>query len=183
MALSPVDVAIEITIGKEGKYSNNPKDSGGETMWGITHKVARAHGYDGPMIELPRTLAVQIYRQEYFINPGFADVMVLSPSIGAELFDSGVNFGPGVPARWFQRALNLLNREGKLYDDLKVDGDIGPISLAALSSFLEHRESRGELVMLRMLNTLQGAKYFSLAESREKDEEFIFGWFLNRVVI
>ena len=181
--MNPVDVAIEVTIGKEGKYSNNPKDSGGETMWGITAATASKHGYQGPMKDLPRNLAVQIYRQEYFINPGFADVFVLSKSLGTELFDSGVNLGPKLAAVWFQRSLNVLNREGKLYPDIKIDGDIGSQSLAALSSYLNHRGNQGELVLLRMLNCLQGAKYFSLAESRAKDEEFIFGWFLNRVVI
>lgn len=183
MTLSPIDVAIEVTIGKEGKYSNNKYDSGGETMWGITGGTARKHGYTGKMIELPRELAVKIYKEEYFIKPGFADVFTFSPSIGAELFDSGVNCGPWNASVWLQRCLNILNRQGELYSDIKVDGEIGTKTLTALSSFLKHRGNQGELVLLRMLNSLQGARYVNLAETREKDEEFIFGWFLHRVVI
>lgn len=181
--MNAVEVAIEILIGKEGDYVDHPDDSGGATRWGITERVARKHGYQGDMKDLPRTLAVQVYKQEYFINPGFADVFTFSPSIGSELFDSGVNFGPGVPARWLQRSLNVLNQKGKLYKDLKVDGDVGKTTLGALSAYLQQRGNQGELVLLRALNCLQGAKYIELAEKREKDESFIFGWLLHRVVI
>ena len=33
----------------EGNFSNNGKDKGGLTHWGITEAVARAHGYSGSM--------------------------------------------------------------------------------------------------------------------------------------
>ena len=181
--MNQVDVAIEILIGKEGDFVDNPKDSGGATRWGITERVARRHGYEGAMKDFPRNQAVLIYRHEYFIAPGFADVFILSQSIGSELFDSGVNLGPSVPAIWFQRCLNVLNLEEKLYPDLLADGDIGPKTLAALSSYLKHRGAQGELVLLRALNCLQGARYIELAEKREKDETFIFGWLLHRVAI
>lgn len=183
MAMNAIDVAIEITIGKEGKYSNNPADSGGETMWGITAKVARANGYTGAMKDLPRQLAVDIYRSEYFLKPGFAKVFDISAKIGAELFDSGVNLGPALPARWLQKCLRLLNQQSKLYPDIEVDGKIGNNTLNALTAYLRHRKQDGEVVLLRMLNSLQCVKYIELAEAREKDETFIFGWVLHRVVI
>lgn len=183
MSMTAVDVAIEVTIGKEGKYSNNPDDSGGETMWGITKATARKHGYHGAMIDLPRTLAVLIYREEYYLDPGFDKVAQYSQSVANELFDTGVNTGPGLPAHWLQRCLNLLNQQEKLWEDLVVDGDIGQATLSALSSMLKHRKSQGELVLLRMLNSMQGAHYIKLGEAREKDETFIFGWFLHRIMI
>jgi hypothetical protein len=31
-----IDSLIDGVIGREGGYSNNPNDSGGETMWGVT---------------------------------------------------------------------------------------------------------------------------------------------------
>lgn len=183
MALDMIDVAIEITMGKEGKYSFNPKDSGGETMWGITRRVAEKHGYHGPMKELPRMEAKRIYKLTYFYEPQFDKVLKLSPSIAKELFDSGVNCGPALASRWLQKSLNRLNREGKLYADIGVDGSIGRETLGALEKYLEIRKSQGELVLLRMLNCEQGHHYNKLADQREKDEEFIFGWYLNRVVI
>jgi hypothetical protein len=34
-----------------------------------------------------------------------------------------------------------------------------------------------------MLNSLQGSSYVEIAERREKDEKWIYGWFKNRVVM
>lgn len=181
MALDMIDVAIEITMGKEGKYSNHPSDSGGETMWGITRRVAERHGYHGPMRELPRSTAKAIYKREYFEEPGFDKVLLQSSTIAKELFDTGVNIGPGNSCKWLQQCLNRLNKKGTLYKDLKVDGDIGPSTLKALQIYLNDRGSQGELVLYRMLNAEQGAYYNQLADRREKDEDFIFGWYLHRV--
>ena len=33
------------TLGLEGKYSNNPNDTGGETMWGITKALCFQQGF------------------------------------------------------------------------------------------------------------------------------------------
>lgn len=108
-----IESMIEATIGKEGRYSNNAADRGGETMWGIIERVARANGYVGAMRDLPREKAVAIYRSEYAIKPGFAAVAEISPKIGEELFDTGVNMGTHVPAVWFQEWLNAFNKDRK----------------------------------------------------------------------
>mgnify|MGYP002715655281 FL=1 len=57
------DKAFDILMVHEGGYSNNPRDPGGETMWGITSQVARKHGYMGPMRDLPLTEAKRIAKQ------------------------------------------------------------------------------------------------------------------------
>lgn len=36
--------AFRALIGSEGGYSFNPHDPGGETMWGVTARVARSAG-------------------------------------------------------------------------------------------------------------------------------------------
>lgn len=178
-----IESMIEATIGKEGGYSNHPNDTGGETMWGITVAVARRNGYTGPMRDLPREKAVAIYRQEYAIRPGFAAVAEISPMVGEELFDSGVNFGPARPSLWFQQALNGLNNGGKLYPDIAEDGDIGPGSLAAFKAYRAARGAEADSVMLKALNCLQGAKYIELARTRGANESFLFGWLRTRVSI
>lgn len=184
--MKAINSAIEATIGKEGRYSNNKHDRGGETMWGITIAVARANGYTGPMVDMPRSTAVEIYRKEYYLRPGFGRVAELSEAVAEELFDTGVNMGVKVACTFLQRALNVLNRThstSPLYADLKVDGVIGNLSLVALAVFLKHRGKDGELVLLTMLNCLQGVRYIELCEAREANEEFVYGWFKNRVVI
>ena len=43
---------ITVLIQREGGYTNNPNDKGGETNFGITVAVARAFGYTGPMTSM-----------------------------------------------------------------------------------------------------------------------------------
>jgi lysozyme family protein len=176
-----IDKMIDATIGKEGGYSNHPADRGGPTRWGITERVARANGYSGDMRTLPRDTAVLIYKTEYAIKPGFAAVAAVHTAVGEELFDTGVNMGPDVPARWFQEWLNALNRNGRDYPDIKEDGDIGPATLRAFQSLLRVRGADGAKVMLRGLNASQGERYKQLARSRTANEAFVFGWLANRV--
>jgi lysozyme family protein len=172
---------IEATIGREGGYSNNPNDTGGETMWGITARVARKNGYLGLMRDLPREKAVAIYRQEYAIAPGFAAVAEIYPLVGAELFDSGVNLGPSWPSLWLQMALNGLNNQGALYPDIAEDHDVGPGTLRALAAYRRERGADGEAVLMCALNCLQGARYIDLARGRAQNETFLYGWLRNRV--
>lgn len=179
--MSKIDELIENTIGKEGAYSNHPSDRGGPTRWGIIEHTARKHGYSGDMKLLPRATAVVIYRTEYLIAPGFADVAAISMPIGEELFDTGVNTGPSVPAIWFQQWLNAFNQQGKLYGDIREDGNIGPATLAALRAYLKARGSEAVKVMLAGLNGSQAVYYMTLARNRPANEDFAYGWLRGRV--
>lgn len=175
-----VDKVIEI----EGGYVNDPKDSGGETNWGITVAVARAFGYTGPMRDMTREQALEIYKARFWDSMRLDDVAAISPQIALELFDSGVNVGTGRAAQWFQTSLNAFNQEGTWYRDTAVDGRIGPMTLAAFREYMTRRaRMQGELVMLRALNALQGHFYIDLSQRRQKDERFVYGWILNRVKI
>jgi lysozyme family protein len=87
-----------------------------------------------------------------------------------------------VAATFLQRALTALNRGGKDYPDLVPDGRIGPMTLYALDAFLGTRgKSRGETVLLRALEALQGERYLRLAERRPANEAFLYGWLANRI--
>jgi lysozyme family protein len=176
-----VDQLIDEMIGREGRYSNNPNDRGGPTMWGITEAVARKHGWRGLMRDPPRPLAVHIFRQEYFVEPGFDKVYALSQPIAEEMFDTCVNMGVALPGPWLQRILNALNNRGKDYPDIGIDGKIGPATTGALRDFLNRRGAAGEKVILRALNCQQGVRYLDITEARGQNEDFYFGWLLNRV--
>lgn len=171
---------INEIIRVEGGYVNDPKDSGGETNFGITVAVARDHGYNGPMRDMPREVAFDIYSAKYWGTVKGDQLVELSEAVAEEVVDTSVNMGPGRAGKFLQRALNVLNSEAKLYADLTVDGDIGPATLSALAAYLDQRN---ELVLSRALNCLQGSFYIELAERREKDERFVYGWLKNRVVL
>lgn len=173
---------IEQIIHVEGGYVNDPDDSGGETIWGITKDVARRYGYKGNMRDMPRSLAFEIYDHKYWRKMRLDDIEALSAFVAEELADTAVNTGIGRASRFLQRSLNVLNNRGQLFPDLRVDGYIGSRTLFSLSEYLGLRGRDGEVVLVRMLNALQGAFYIELAERREKDEKFVFGWFKHRVV-
>jgi len=177
-----VDELIDELIEREGDYAKHPADKGGPTRYGITEAVARAHGYAGAMAKLPREEAAAIYRRLYWLRPRFDEVAERCPRIAAELFDTGANMGPAVASTFLQRALTALNRNASDYPDLVPDGRIGPATLAALAAFLEVRGTdRGEAVLLRAIEALQGERYLRLAEKRPANEAFLYGWLANRM--
>lgn len=182
MANEAFSIFISDLLKKEGGYVNNSNDSGGETNYGITIATARAFGYKGKMSELPRTTAMDIYKQKYWDVLGLDTVQGITASVALSVADTAVNMGPKTAGMFLQRSLNLYNLRGQYYPDLAVDGEIGLATIKALGAFMARRPKDGELVLCRTLNIFKGMKYIMLAEAREKDEDFIYGWILNRVV-
>lgn len=165
----------------EGAYANNAADPGGETMHGITARVARAHGFAGEMRDLPITLARQIGKSAYWDIWRGDDVAVESVRIACEIFDTLFNGGDS--PRWLQLGLNLFNRQARDYPDLKVDGRVGMLTITALRKFMIVRGSDGERALLKYLNCIQGARFAEITERNEALETFFFGWFVNRIEI
>jgi len=177
-----VEGLIDALIDREGGYVDHPADKGGPTCFGISQAVARAHGYAGPMRQLPRSEAAVIYRRLYWLRPRLDEVAKRSARLAEELFDTGVNMVPAVAVTFLQRALTALNRGGKDYPDLTPDGRIGAVTLNALDTFFATRgHSSGETVLLRALEALQGERYLRLAERRPANEAFLYGWLANRI--
>lgn len=172
---------ITAIIKREGGYTNDPNDKGGETNFGITVVVARAFGYTGPMASMTQQVARDIYAQRYWHQPRFDDVDMVSELVAEELLDTGVNMGPSVAGKFLQRALNVLNNGDKTYPNISVDGVVGNMTIAALKAFLAARGKAGETVLLRMLNAQQSVRYIELAEANASQETFEYGWQLNRV--
>ncbi|KAB0593770.1 glycoside hydrolase family 108 protein [Cupriavidus gilardii] len=111
------DQAFDLLMGHEGGYSDHPSDPGGETMWGVTARVARLHGYYGPMRQLPRETAKAIAKAAYW-NAVRADE--LPAAVRFDTFDTAYNSG-------VKQAVKLLQRAAASQDD----GVLGPKTLAA----------------------------------------------------
>lgn len=173
---------VDGVIGREGKYSNNPKDAGGETMWGITVARARAAGYTGPMVSMPRSTAADIYYLFYIRQPGFDQIFLIDPPLGERLIDAGINCGTARASEWLQRGLNVLNREGTIYRDITVDGQAGAMTRGALNSLIQARGETGRLVIRECVRAMQAMHYITLSENKTSQEEFTFGWISNRII-
>ncbi|CAI3160551.1 glycosyl hydrolase 108 family protein [Acinetobacter baumannii 1598530] len=108
-----IEQYLDDLIKREGGYVNNPVDRGGATKYGITEAVARENGYKGNMKDLPLDVAKAIYKKQYWTASRFDQVNTLSSAVAEELLDTGVNCGINFAKPLLQRALNLLNNQGK----------------------------------------------------------------------
>lgn len=140
-------------LGHEGGFVDHPDDPGGATRWGVTERVARANGYQGDMREFPQSLAMDIYRREYWA-PVRADE--LPPAVRYAVFDAAVNSGVTQAVRWLQRAVGVAD-----------DGRIGPVTLAAVQSANPEATLRRMLALrLDFMTRLQNWPSFSRGWAR-----------------
>lgn len=179
--MTPFQMAWSKTGKAEGGYVNDPSDSGGETNHGITIAVARANGYLDAMIDMTPEQAEAIAKKAYWDVLNLDAVAEISVAVALEVFDTGFNMGQGRVAKFFQRALNVFNRNERDYADIKVDGALGRASVASMKALFDKRGQEAEKVLYNALNCLQGVGYIALAERRPKDEKFMWGWYLHRV--
>lgn len=115
----PTAVDILLNPLHEGQYSNNRYDPGGETMWGITIRVARRNGYTGDMRYLPRETAVAIYKVEYWDK---LQLDKFPDQLKYVVFDAAVNMGVSEAIEVLQTTLGV-----------EADGDFGPLTWDALN--------------------------------------------------
>jgi len=150
-------------IGIEGGYVNDPTDRGGETKYGISKRSY-------PNLDI-RNLSLQdakeIYYRDFWQVNGLDNI--LKYEVAAELFDTGVNMGVGIASRFLQEALNLMNRNGQNFQDLKVDGQIGPATISAYRKV-------DDRILLKVLNGLQFERYKSICEKNPSQEKYFNGW-------
>lgn len=92
----------------EGGYTNNPRDPGGPTNWGITLADARLHWKADATAEdvraMPRSVAVAIYKPKYWDALRCDD---LPSGVDYVVFDYGVNSGIGRAARVYKEFSHL----------------------------------------------------------------------------
>lgn len=188
--MSKIDDIITGILQREGAaYTNDLKDSGGPTKYGITlgtlakYRPRGSTVSDHDVAALTEQEARLIYTQLFVVEPGYSPVLKVSAAIAAELVDTGVNCGPARATMMLQQALNALNRNGRDYADIPEDGACGAGTVSALLAFLNRRGPEGEAVLLKALNALQGSYYIDLARRRPKDEEYVYGWLKQRVTI
>lgn len=110
--------AFDRLMDHEGGYVNHPRDPGGETMWGITKRVAMAEGYTGDMRKLPREEAKRIAEIAYWNR---IQAYKYDGAIAYQVMDAAFNHGIENAVRFLQRAAGVAD-----------DGDIGPRTITAV---------------------------------------------------
>ena len=180
--------AYKKTMINEAGYVNDIDDAGGETYDGISRKYNESwRGWkiiDYAKPNFTKKIKLQIephkktfYKERYWDT--FRSDDFESQAIAEELFDTGVNMGVARTAQFLQRALNYLNKNGKLYKDILVDGYIGNKTLSVLEIIMQRNE---EPLLLKILNVLQARQYLDYMKKHPEQEKFVRGWF-NRIFL
>lgn len=182
--------AYNITLKHEGGYSNDLDDVGKETYKGISRVYNSSWpgwlsiDYHKKLDDFPDNIygdldldndVKSFYKTKYW-NVNILD-KVSSQDIANEMFDTGVNMGVKRAAIFLQRAINYLNKNGKLYKDIVEDGQIGRNTINALNKCISYK---GDSYIYKILNLLQGNHYLKYMGSSPKQEKYAYGW-LKRV--
>lgn len=177
----------------EGGYSNRADDRGGETLCG----VSRRHWPDWPVWRyidhckqfgaFPENLDYEGLRphllafyRENFWNRISGDA-IPDQDLADQLYDHAVNAGVGTAVSQLQWSLNLLNRAGRDFPDVKVDGAMGDRTLTALRAYLTKRGIAGKFALLVLLIAGQTQDWADLAERDETQESNMNGWLSRQV--
>lgn len=184
--MSYFDKAYKETMHFEKGYVNVSTDRGGETLFGISRK-ANLNWQGWEKIDSIKTLypeyfidmlnadknlfldAREYYKKNYY-KTRYLDIDTIKDEVIAiELFDTAVNMHPKTAAKFLQRSLNLLNRNERRFKDLKPDGFIGSITLAAYSKVKPN-------ILLKVLNGLQFQRYLKIVKKDPSQEINFAGW-------
>ena len=153
--LTKFDEIIEIVLKHEGGYVNDPKDSGGETNFGI----AKRFYPDVDIKNLTEEEAKTIYYKDYWIRN---NVHILPDDLKHIFFDMCVNQGRKTAVKVLQGAINGKGAK------IAVDGGFGPGTKKALLKY------KPELERVRCYRLKH---YYDLVSRKPEQERFLFGWF------
>lgn len=159
-------------------YVNHPMDPGGETNMGVTRRVARRFGYRGPMKSIPYSTVLKIYDRGYWSKSRCGSIP--HQGIAAELFDTAVNCGVKTAGRFLQNAMNKLNRGGRDWSEVTVDGAVGPATIRVLKKALAFAPYIAVCIQ-RLQDSQQAVRYMQLCDKKPKFEVFMPGWTRTRV--
>ena len=188
--------ALDRTLKHEGGYGDIPDDKGGETYRGISRRwypdwpgwliiddLKSSHSEATFKAALSRSEALalsvpEFYEQEYW-QPLHCEE-IESQAVANELYDTAVNMSKKWATRFMQRALNSLNKNQAFYPDIKVDGKIGATTLRTLKDCLS---VNGEILVVKIMDSLQAARYVNLMDKDPTQEVFARGWLTHRINI
>ena len=165
--------AAQIILGHEGGLVDDPLDRGGRTNLGVTQGTLNSArrtipGLPERVDDLTRAQALEIYRRLYW-NAAKCDD--LPEPVDFLMFDAAINCGVGGAALQLQKALMRLGA------NIRADGAIGPLTMAAFWSAWDSQKWRVIAAVQQ-----QRVEWHNGIVARDKTQlKFLHGW-LNRIV-
>lgn len=164
--MSDPHAAIDALLGIEGRYSNDPRDLGGETAWGITRRHHPNMWVNGPPT---REAAAAFYLREWWNPLRLGELS--SQTIAEMILEFAVNAGPITAGRAVQDGYNGAYPPGA--SPLLRDGRIGPKTVAALNA----QCARGEEDILGMAILARICQHYEdLIARKPSQRDFWRGW-------
>lgn len=159
------DYAVAVVLKNEGsEYTDNAKDPGGATRYGITLNLYRDYhpsATKSDIQNLSETEAKRIYKLAFWNLAPFEPIRSLR--IATSLFDAACNSGIYEAALIVQRACNELE------SDLNVDGLIGKQTLAAINN-------SDATLLLNEFRKQREMFYEELVKEKPELREFLNDW-------
>ncbi len=161
------EIAFNYLIENEGtKFTNDPRDSGGATKFGITQRSYER--YVGHVVlstdirDMEMKTAKRFYFDMYWKGVGCEKITKLPVAIS--LFDTSVLYGTFTTARMAQKAASLCSG-----DKLEMDGILGQKSIEVINSLDENQ-------FLMAFNKLIVQRIDAVILSSQKNEVYRRGW-------
>lgn len=150
-----IDQLISEIIQRESvKDTNNPKDSGGRTKYGISERWnPEAWAKGAPSLQDARA----IYQDRYITKPGFP-LLMFNDGLFSQVVDFGVLSGPKVAIMHLQKVLGVVQ-----------DGILGPSTIEAI------KKVNPDVVNNRLVDD-RVLMLDRVVQKHPQDLEFIFGW-------
>lgn len=158
-----LDDALEYLLEEEGGWSNNPADTGGATMYGVTQSTYNAWRKkkgrpQQSVAKMTKAEGRELYESEYWLA---ASCDKLPWPISYLCFDAAVNSGTTRGKQWVQTGLGV-----------KADGAIGNQSIAAAKAAVEGGRADKLLAIVDARATFLAR----LVQSKPSQAAFLLGW-------
>lgn len=164
--------ALETVIIHEGGYSDDKRDPGGATKFGISLRFLKGINGDidgdgdvdrDDIIKLTRTHADEIYLHHWWHKHRYN--LIHNPEIATKIMDGSINMGAGSCHRLVERAINTL-----IDDDIKVDTILDNSTIKLLNTLPPHK-------LLQALRDQYRWHYMAIIERNPKLIVYKNGWF------
>lgn len=171
----------------EGGLSDHPSDSGGETAYGWTYDTAKDAGWKGTKTKFLKEFTIKdsknLLQEYYWERLKLQEIAVYCENVSFQILDFAFHAGEGKSIKAFQTGLNLFNRRQKDYKDIKVDGIIGDKTIEAYFGLVKTRNQEKSGKLLTAFITVEHGHHLNtISEKWEKNEDFMVGWYLKRII-
>lgn len=157
---------ITLNIEGDGELSDDRLDPGGQTFSGISRvywpdwdgwPLVDAWIETGEKSHLLDVMVRRFYLVNFWNRIQGDKLAEMAPAIAYELFDTAVNVDVVDAVRFLQIGYNVAR--GTYWEDLVVDGNLGPKTLKTISNYLVSRPGTPDVNTEILLNCMNGEQY------------------------